>query len=93
MVDGWLASSGVNVNSSNANFGPGAVNEGNVNRGNNNLFNSNGNENNNGLAVRPVASINCGYITNGYVRDNIETNHCPFASNYIIVYIKNLAIN
>lgn len=79
MVDGWLASSGVNVNSSNANFGPGAANEGNVNCGNSNLFNSDGNENNNGLGVLPVDSINCGYIINDYIRDNIETNHSPFA--------------
>lgn len=33
----------------------------------------------NGLAVRPVDSINCGYIVIDYVRDNIETNYCPFA--------------
>ena len=66
------------MNSSNANFGPGAVNEGNAGTGYN-LFNSNGNENDNGLGVRPVASINCGYITNGYVRDNIETNRSPLA--------------
>lgn len=45
----------------------------------NNMFNSNGNENNNGFAVRPVDSINCGYITTCYIRDNIETNYCPFA--------------
>ena len=66
----------------NANFGPGAANEGNVNCGNNNLFNSNGDENNDGLGVRPVDSINCGYITNGYVRDNIETNHSPLVFKY-----------
>ena len=77
-----LASRGVNANSSNANFGPGAVNteDGmtNANSGNN-LFNSDdGNENDDGLAVRPVDSINCGYIIIDYVRDNIETNYCPF---------------
>ena len=53
------------------NFGPGAVNEGNVNRGNNNTFNSNGNENNNRLLVRPVASINCGYVSNACIIDNV----------------------
>lgn len=61
----WLASRGmfVNENSSNAyaNFGPGNVNEGNANSYNN-YFNSNGNVNNNELALRPGASINCGYI-------------------------------
>lgn len=75
----WLASPGVNPNSSNANFGPGIVGNGNVNRGNNNLFGSNGNWNANGLGVRPVASIHCGYMIISHVRDNIETNQCPFA--------------
>ncbi len=37
-----------------------------------------GNANDNGLAVRPVASINWGYIVINYVRDNVETNCCPF---------------
>ena len=69
----WLASSGVNANSNNCNFGPGNVNEGNVNSYND-LFNSNGNANDNWLGVRPVASINCGYIVIYYIRDNIETN-------------------
>ena len=71
----WLASPGVNDDSSNTNFGPGAVNDGNVNSGNNNLFNSDGNWNANGMAVRPVASINCGYAINDCIRDNIETNY------------------
>ena len=75
----WLASSGVNMNGSDyCNFGPGAVNEGNAGTGND-LFNSNGNSNAKWLAVRPVDSINCGYIVIDYVRDNIETNYCPFA--------------
>ena len=26
-------------------------------------------------AVRPVASIHCGYAINGCIRDNIETNY------------------
>ena len=52
-----LASPGVNANSDNANFGPGAVNNGNANSGNNNLFNSNGNWNANGYAVRPVVVL------------------------------------
>ena len=70
-----LASPGVNINgSSNCNFGPGAVNSGNAETGND-LFNSDGNSNENWLAVRPVASINCGYATNGCIRDNIETNY------------------
>ena len=30
---------------------------------------------NGSYAVRPVASINWGYITNGYIRDNIETEY------------------
>ncbi|MFR1972360.1 MAG: hypothetical protein ACLS3W_03045 [Clostridia bacterium] len=72
----WLASSGVNANSSNANFGPGNVNNGNVNS-DNNLFNSNGNWNANGLAVRPVDSILCGYMLIYHIRDNIETNRSP----------------
>ena len=78
----WLASRGVYANSDNenANFGPGVVyeNEGMTNAEiGNNTFKSNGNENDNGLAVRPVASINCGYATNGCIRDNIETNYVP----------------
>ena len=64
------------MNSSNANFGPGNVNNGNVNAGNN-LFNSNGNWNANRFAVRPVASINCAYMTKRYIIDNIETNLGP----------------
>ncbi|MDD4375321.1 MAG: hypothetical protein PHR25_00880 [Clostridia bacterium] len=44
----------------------------------NNMFDSNGNSNNNYYAVRPVASINCGYIINDYIRDNIETDTSPF---------------
>ncbi len=59
----WLASRGVNANANNgyANFGPGTVNKGNVNSYNE-MFNSNGNENDNGFGLRPVDSINCGYI-------------------------------
>lgn len=78
-----LASPGVNANSSNANFGPGNVDDGNVNS-NNNLFNSNGNWNANRYAVRPVASINCGYIIIDYIRDNIETNHSPITMQIVI---------
>lgn len=44
------------------------------NAGNWNMFNSDGNENDNRAAVRPVASVNCGYVINDYIRDNIETN-------------------
>ena len=77
-----LASRGVNANSSNANFGPDMVNteDGITNAGINNMFNSdNGNENDDWAGVRPVDSINCGYVTKGCMRDNIETNYCPFA--------------
>lgn len=75
----WVvASRSVNVNSSNANFYVTAVNEGNVNSNGENLCNSNSddfndNDNSESVPVRPVASINCGYINNVYVRDNIET--------------------
>ena len=72
-----LASRGVNANPDNANFGPGAVilEDGITNAGSaNNMFNSDGNENNNGFAVRPVDSINCGYTIMNCMRDNIETN-------------------
>ena len=72
-----LASRGVNANSSNANFGPGAVNEndGMTNANSDNeMFNSDGNENNDGFAVRPVDSIHCGYAIINCMRDNIETN-------------------
>lgn len=49
-----------------------------MNANNDNLCNSdadgiNDNDESGSLPVRPVASINCGYITNGYVRDNVET--------------------
>ena len=84
-----LASPGVNVNSDNANFAPGNVNNGNATAGGNNLFNSNGNRNANSLAVRPVASINCGYIIKNYIRDNIETNHSPILMHMIISINKN----
>ncbi|MGN1269590.1 MAG: hypothetical protein ACI4UU_01805 [Clostridia bacterium] len=72
-----LASRGVVANSDNANFGPGAVNseDGMTNANScNNDFNSNGNSNDDSLAVRPVASINCGYVIINCIRDNIETN-------------------
>lgn len=73
MVD-WVAGRGAyaNVDDDNAYFGPDAVyeNEGIVNAGiGNNTFNSNGNENDNGLAVRPVASIHCGYAINDCIRE------------------------
>lgn len=80
-----LASPGVNANSDNANFGPGAVNDGNANSGNNNLFNSNGNWNANGYAVRPVDSIHCGYTITCCIRDNIETNCCPFTVYLFVI--------
>ena len=75
-----LSSRGAYANTDNsyANFGPFAVNEneGVVNAGyGNNTFNSNDNSNDNYYAVRPVASIHCGYAINGCIRDNIETNY------------------
>lgn len=77
----------MNENSSNVDFNVRNVNSDGI-FGNNNLWNvnSDGNVNNNNpsYAVRFVASINCGYITNGYIRDNIETNYCPLISMLII---------
>ena len=46
-----------------------------TNAGTNNLFNSNDNSNDDYAAVRPVASIHCGYAINDCIRDNIETNY------------------
>lgn len=70
------------MNGSNyCNFGPGAVNEGNANTGYE-MFNSDGNSNAKWMAVRPVDSINCGYIVIDYIRDNIETNYCPFVFSF-----------
>lgn len=82
------------MNSDNAEFGPGAAEpdsgDGIVYSYNNdNNFNSNGDENGNALAVRPVASVNCGYIINGYIRDNIETDYCPFVYIVFIFYTIN----
>lgn len=86
-----LASRGVHANSDNANFGPSAVNSEdgltNVNCGNN-MFNSNGNENDDGYAVRPVDSIHCGYMIKDYIRDNIETNYCPFVCAIFMQFIR-----
>ena len=88
----WLSSRGVNANSDNANFGPCTVNTdgGVANTGTYNMFNANSdgnvNENDNAFAVRSVASINCGYATNGCIRDNIETNRCPFAKWFCDFY-------
>ena len=42
------------------------------------MFNSNDNSNYNEYALRPVDSINWGCVTNGYSRDNIETDINPF---------------
>ena len=33
----------------------------------------NDNSNSEAMAVRPIASTNCGYISNAYIRDNVET--------------------
>ena len=75
----WLASSGVNVvGSGYCSFGPGAVGGGDAGTGLG-LFGSVGGSLARWLAVRPVASINCGYIVIDYIRDNVETNYCPFA--------------
>lgn len=65
----WLASRCVNLNNNNCNFNVRYVNSGNVNG--NNLANSNNSgANSNNNRVVPVASINLGYITNGYIRAN-----------------------
>ena len=80
----WLASRGVYAISGRAYFGPGVVyaEDGGTRAGiGYGLFNSNGNESFNAFAVRPVASINCGYAITDCMRDNIETNCCPFARN------------
>ena len=53
----WLASTGVDVNSSYANFGPGAVNDGYAYSGGNSLFDSDGYWNAYGMAVRPVGIL------------------------------------
>ena len=84
-----LASAGVNANSDNANFGPGIVNteDGITNAGINNMFNSDGNENDNFAGVRPVDSIHCGYAINDCLRDNIETNYCPFTIEIILYFV------
>ena len=79
-----MASRVVNENSDNVNFNVRNVDDdGNFN--NNNLWNvnssGNANGNYNSRGVRFVASINWGYITNGYIRDNIETNYCPLITN------------
>ena len=99
IVDRALASRGVNANSSNANFGLGAVNseDGMTNADSgNNMFNSDGDENNYGLAVRPVDSINCGYVIIDCIRDNIETNYCPLIiklfRNTILILFKETII-
>ena len=72
----WLASTGVVCDSSFAFFGPGIVGDGKVGAGND-LFNSCGIWYAFGFAVRPVDSINCGYMIICHVRDNIETNRSP----------------
>ena len=59
----WLASSGVFVYSSNANFGPGAAREGYVYCGSN-LFGSDGDELNIGMGVLPVVSLKSGVNVN-----------------------------
>lgn len=81
----WLASPAANVNSDNANFGPGVADNGNVGPGNNNMFNSNGNWNANRFAVRPVASINCVYAIICCIIDNIETNHSPLTQHLCVI--------
>lgn len=82
-----MASRCINENSSNVNFNVNYMNS-DGNYSNNNLWNvnSSGNAygNNNSYGVRFVASINWGYITNGYIRDNIETDYSPLISNIII---------
>lgn len=72
-----MASRVVNENSTEVNFNVANVNsDGNFNMNNLWNVNSNGNTNYNSpsYGVRFVASINWGSITNGYIRDNIETD-------------------
>ena len=73
----WLASPGVRADSSGAYFGPGYVDVGYV-RSSINLFISYGYWYAFRMAVRPVASIHCGYTINDCVRDNIETNYVQY---------------
>ena len=78
----WLASPGVYaVPGEDCGFGPGAVAYGGVGRGRDS-FVSGGGFYEYWFGVRPVDSINCGYIVNDYIRDNIETNCCPFVFKY-----------
>ena len=74
----WVASRYVNTNSSNANFG---LRNANTNMNGNNMFNSDGNTNNNNNRLRPLDSINCGYVIINCIRDNIETNLYPVVRN------------
>ena len=60
----WLASSGVQVYSSGANFGPGAANGGNVDCGYSVLFDSDGYGLDNGMGVLPVVSLKSGVKVN-----------------------------
>ena len=75
----WVAARYVNCNSSNANFG---LRNANSNMNGNNMFNSNSNTNNNNNRLRPVDSINCGYVIINYIRDNVETNSCPVVKKF-----------
>ena len=52
-----------------------------------NVNSDNGNANS--FAVRPVASINCGYTIIDCIRDNIETNHSPILIYMMISINKN----
>lgn len=83
----WLASRCVNTNSSNANFNVRNVNSSNVNT--NNLCNGNSsNLNENPIsncAVRPLASIHCGYTINDCIRDNIETNYVHYLDMHLSI--------
>ena len=79
----------MNENSSNVNFNVRNVNSTGNAENNNNLWNVNSsgaNNNNPSYAVRPVvrvafvASVHRGYVDQGRIRDNTETDYCPLTS-------------
>lgn len=79
----WLASRYANCNESNANFGLRNVRSAYLNG--NEPFNSSGTANAHTYRLRPVASINCGYIIMNCIRDNIETNCDPLVIEHITI--------
>ena len=76
----WLASSGVRAYSSNADFGPGRVDDGFVYSGDY-LFNSDGNWFADGLAVRPVVYLNSEItVEDLHVIDGQEDNWSAYSN-------------